>query len=55
MDRLNETRTGHWKEKFTLPNSEFVVNVIVLLLLLLEYGLGSLYVFILEAHVICIG
>lgn len=55
MDRLHQTRTGHKKEEFTLPNSEFVVNVIGLLLLFLEYGFGSLDVFILEAHVLCIG
>lgn len=55
MDRLHKTHTGDKKEEFTLPNSEFVVHVIGLLLLLLEYGFGSLDVFILEAHVLCIG
>jgi hypothetical protein len=34
---------------------ELVVNVIGLGRLLLEYGLGGLDVFILEAHVICVG
>jgi hypothetical protein len=41
------------KKKLTLINLEFIVNMIGFLLLLLEYALGGLDIFIFEAMVLC--
>jgi len=48
---LDETLS--WPKIFTLINPELIVNMIGFLLLLLEYALGSLDIFIFEAMVLC--
>jgi hypothetical protein len=48
MRRVLVTR----KKMFTLPNFELIVNVVGFRLLVLEYGLGCLDIFIFEGHVL---
>jgi hypothetical protein len=48
---LNETLS--WPKIFTLINPELIVNMIGFLLLLLEYALSSLDIFIFEGMVLC--
>ena len=49
----SEQDVPHRQRELTLINPELIVNMIRFLLLLLEYALGGLDIFIFEAMVVC--